>query len=205
MSDWKKYPRTPHLPSSKSVQSDDVIGSGLPLGSRVVITEKMDGENTTMYRDGVHARSLDSGHHQSRSVVKSIQAQIGHMLPEGLRVTGENMYAKHSIAYNALPSFYLVFGAVQDDEFLSWDDTEALCASLGLVTVPVLYRGILTPETAAQVASGLDVSKQEGFVLRPEDSFLESEFNTKVAKWVRPKHVQTDVHWKKSWVPNSLA
>ena len=168
MSDWKKYPRTPHLPSSKSVQSDDVIGSGLPLGSRVVITEKMDGENTTMYRDGVHARSLDSGHHQSRSMVKAIQAQIGHMIPEGLRITGENMYAKHSIAYNALPSYYLVFGAVQDESSYHGTTTEALCASVGLVTVPVLYRGVLTPETASQVISGLSLDTQEGFVWRRE-------------------------------------
>lgn len=45
------------------------------LKGPVVITEKMDGENTTLYRDGLHARSLDSRHHPSRNWVK----------PNGLR------------------------------------------------------------------------------------------------------------------------
>ena len=57
-----KYPRTPHLPYSMSKTDDDKT---LPDDSQfedmnVVVTIKMDGENTTIYPDGyVHARSLD--------------------------------------------------------------------------------------------------------------------------------------------------
>ena len=54
-----KYPRTPHLPTSPGLTNDDRIIKDLSLleRSQVVITEKMDGENTTISRDYIHARS----------------------------------------------------------------------------------------------------------------------------------------------------
>ena len=60
-----KYPRTTHLPWSRSVSVDDLVyrphlDHGVyPEGTEVVITEKMDGENTSIYHDGLHARSVD--------------------------------------------------------------------------------------------------------------------------------------------------
>ena len=67
-----KYPRTPHLPWSPGASSDDVllIDTQMFMGKPVVISEKMDGENTTLYADRLHARSLDSRHHPSRTWVK---------------------------------------------------------------------------------------------------------------------------------------
>lgn len=79
------YPRTPHLPWSPGASSDDVrVGdlSGL-AGREVVVTEKLDGENTTLYADGLHARSLDSAHHPSRAWVKALQGRIGPAIPQG--------------------------------------------------------------------------------------------------------------------------
>ena len=54
-----KYPRTPHLPFSQGVTSDDKIIQTLNyfVGEEIVITEKMDGENTTMGHNYTHARS----------------------------------------------------------------------------------------------------------------------------------------------------
>ena len=46
-----KYPRTPHLPWSPGVTGDDIHNTVKPLEwSEIVITENMDGENTTMRR-----------------------------------------------------------------------------------------------------------------------------------------------------------
>ena len=69
---YKKYPRTFHLPFSEGVQSDDKIMKDLSSleGKEVIVTYKMDGENTTLYRDHMHARSIDSAFHESRSWVK---------------------------------------------------------------------------------------------------------------------------------------
>jgi hypothetical protein len=57
-----KYPRTPHLPWSPGATSDDIYQGNTSYFENkvVVVTEKMDGENTSIYRDFVHARSIDS-------------------------------------------------------------------------------------------------------------------------------------------------
>ena len=67
-----KYPRTPHLPWSPGASQDDVFSLDARHfeGQTVIITEKMDGENTTLYRDYLHARSVDGRHHPSRNWVK---------------------------------------------------------------------------------------------------------------------------------------
>lgn len=72
-----KYPRTHHLPWSENITDDDRIMSSLKefIGTRVIVTEKMDGENTTMYKDTVHAGSVDSGNHPSRNWVKNFGAR----------------------------------------------------------------------------------------------------------------------------------
>ena len=63
-----KYPRTPHLPWSEGAAEDDIVSSDADMftGMEVVVTEKLDGENTTMTSEKVHARSLDSRDHPSR-------------------------------------------------------------------------------------------------------------------------------------------
>jgi hypothetical protein len=99
-----KYPRTPHLPWSPGASSDDVflIDTQMFMGKSVVITEKMDGENTTLYPDHLHARSLDSRHHPSRTWVKQWHQTLAHDIPQGWRICGENLYAQHSVSYTQL-------------------------------------------------------------------------------------------------------
>lgn len=66
-----KYPRTFHLPYSLTLTDDDkrLESDGhFKLFDEVVVTEKMDGENTTVYQDGrIHARSLDGDSHPWQS------------------------------------------------------------------------------------------------------------------------------------------
>lgn len=53
-----KYPRTLQLPTSPGVQSDDKKSSdGNPWRDNpVVVTQKLDGENTGMTRHHIHAK-----------------------------------------------------------------------------------------------------------------------------------------------------
>jgi hypothetical protein len=111
-----KYARTYHLPWSPGMNRDDRMMEDVSVfeGQRVIIMEKTDGENTTMMRDIIHARSLDTDSHPSRNLVKNLWGQIGYELPEDWRLCGENMYAKHAIHYtnengNALNSLFLAF------------------------------------------------------------------------------------------------
>ena len=55
-----------------------------------------------------------------------------------------------------------------------------------------------------EIYEGLDYNKQEGIVCRIADAFHYDDFQTSVAKAVRPKHVTTDEHWSKTWKPNKL-
>ena len=70
-----KYPRTMHLPWSLGLTNDDKKIACLDafIGQRVIVTEKMDGENTSMYSDYIHARSLNGGNHLSRDWVKQFR------------------------------------------------------------------------------------------------------------------------------------
>ncbi|REE95787.1 RNA ligase family protein [Thermomonospora umbrina] len=194
------YPRTPHLPWSPGVASDDVRAGGLAglAGREVVVTEKLDGENTTLYSDGLHARSLDSAHHPSRAWVKALHGRIGRFIPPGWRVCGENMFARHSIAYDDLESWFHVFSVWADDRCLSWDDTVRFARRLGVPTVPVLWRGPF--DERALRAMQVNTGRQEGYVVRTAEGFHRDAFADRVAKWVRRGHVQTDEHWMLSAV-----
>lgn len=194
-----QYPRTRHLPWSPGATADDVRVtdvSGL-VGREVVVTEKLDGENTTLYSDGLHARSLDSAHHPSRAWVKALQGRIGHAIPEGWRVCGENMYARHSIAYDDLDSYF--YGLSVWDErgrCLDWDRTVRFLGGLGIPVPRVLWRGIFDESAERALrALRLDLTRQEGYVVRTAEGFPADEFGLRVAKWVRAGHVQTGTHW----------
>lgn len=205
-----KYARTYHVPWSPGATRDDRIVAlddvpHLCSGeTELVVTEKMDGENTTMYRDGMHARSLDYEPHPSRDWVKRLHATFAHDIPEGWRVCGENLYAKHSIGYDDLPSYLMVFSVWDGtNTCLSWDDTVEWCTLLGLCTVPVLYRGPWDTEAFRRLETDRD--RCEGYVIRPQRAFHYSAFRKNVLKYVRAHHVQTHGHWMRSAVvPNGL-
>jgi hypothetical protein len=207
--DRVKYPRTWHLPWSASVNPDDRVLSQDTIntwqGTEVVITEKMDGECTTMYHDGIHARSIDYEGHKSRDYVKAMHARIAHDIPVGWRVCGENLWAKHSIAYDKLPSYFMVFSVWDGLTCLSWDETEVYANLLGFPTVPVLGKGMWERNTPPFLPH-LDMTKSEGYVIRPRDAFRLAQFRFKVGKYVRKDHVQTHGHWMRSaFTPNKLA
>ncbi|MEE6259997.1 RNA ligase family protein [Plantactinospora sonchi] len=189
------YPRTPHLPWSPGTTPDDVRADGLSelVGREVVVTEKLDGENTTMYRDGLHARSLDSGHHPSRTWVKALHARIAHAVPDGWRVCGENVHARHSIGYQDLESWFFAFSVWAGDRCLDWDTTVRFTRRLGVPAAPVLWRGRFDERVLRRLR--LDLTRQEGYVVRTVDGFTMDEFPRRVAKWVRRDHVRTDAHW----------
>lgn len=212
-----KYPRTYHCPWSPGRSDDDKVHTqaaidNMFIGKMVVVTEKTDGENSTIYPNGAtHARSLDSKNHESRSWIRQFAAKIGRDIPEGWRVCGENLFARHSLAYDRLPSYFLCFGIYdQNNRCLSWDDTVLWAELLGLDLVPVLYRGVWdenlirsfgTP--GAQSAFG---PEREGYVVRLADSFDYEDFSKSVSKFVRASHVTTGDHWMNGpVVPNRLA
>lgn len=207
-----KYGRTFHLPWSPGATSDDkthTSAQDLFEGREVVVLEKMDGENCSIYADGYcHARSVDSKNHESRKWVQKLAERVGHQgLPPNVRVCGENLFAKHSIHYTQLESFFLCFGVWEGSTALSWDDVVYWCALLDLSTVPVLYRGPWESSKVKACGSGFSTASpgdiKEGYVVRLASSF--TDFENSVAKFVRANHVQSSEHWmRQAVIPNQL-
>jgi len=207
-----KYPRTPHLPWSEGATSDDVF-LNIPVtigGKEVVVTEKLDGECTSMYHDKIHARSIDSRNHPSRHMVKALWAEkIKDNISDTIKITGENCFAKHSIYYDSLPSVFMVFSVftADSDWYFEWDDVIEWCKMFDLKTVPVLYRGMWDPKKikACYTGKSLYGDMQEGYVVRLTDRFDVNDFSKSVAKFVRKNHVQTDEHWmSQKIIPNGI-
>ena len=196
-----KYPRTMHLPWSPGVSSDDRVLPDLDcfVGREVVVTTKMDGENTTLYSTGFHARSIDSRHHPSRDWLAAWHASIASDIPAGWRVCGENLFARHSIEYSDLPSYFMGFSVWDEtNTALSWDATIEWFDLLGIISVPAVWRGYFDADVLRHLSKTIDTNTTEGFVVRVTDSFGYDEFASSIAKWVRPNHVTTDKHWSHS-------
>lgn len=213
-----KYPRTYHLPYSQSRTDDDKT---LPDDSQfegmdVVVTIKMDGENTTIYPDGyIHARSLDGNGYAWQNWLKA-NAYRFNFINEDERIMGENLYAKHSIGYkfNDIEDTFQIFSIgwknEDENEFYDWNYVEWFCDTYGFKHVPVIYKGIYDKDKIIEAfenkkkelaEQGQDI---EGFVVRNVNGFAYNDFQKNVAKFVRANHVQTDSNWKDTWVKNEF-
>ncbi len=222
MSSLKKYGRTLHLPWSPGATSDDKRHTlndikNMFFGLKVVVTEKMDGENTTIYADGTfHARSVDSVMHPSRTRIAALAARIATIgMPKGWRIIGENVYAKHSIFYDRLPDYFLVFNIIdENNKALTWSKVKEWASLLDLHTVPEFYSGtfrnsLTKPEGWADVIPTISTfsseNAPEGYVVRLAGEFSMDDIESSLSKYVRANHVQTDSHWMNSKIiPNAL-
>lgn len=130
--------------------------------------------------------------------------KIKYKIPKGWRVCGENLFAQHSIPYDNLPSYFMVFNIWDEENLcLSFDETLEWCKLLGLEHVPLLWRGIFDEKFIREFP--IDFSKQEGYVVRITESFHYDDFKKYVGKFVRENHVNTSEHWMfQKVVPNKL-
>jgi hypothetical protein len=169
----------------------------------------MDGSNVCMESTACYARShADTPRHPSFDMFKAYHATVKHLIPEGMQVFGEWLYAKHSIHYTALPHYFMVFGVREGSLWASWEEVEMWAKELGVPTVPVLNqlicvsdREILKLDTPKESTCG---STCEGFVVRWASDYRADRFNQALAKFVRSNHVQTLDHWKNQEIVRNL-
>lgn len=199
-----RYPRTYHVPFSPGATKDDRILHDLAsfAGKRVIVSEKRDGEATSMYGDGyVHARSIDGPSHPSQSRVRALAGTLAGQIPYGWRICGENLQAKHAIQYRQLSSYFQAYSIWNErNEALPWDETVEWCALLGLETVPVLYDGTCDEAKLRRLYHPTNSrgDEMEGWVIRVANGFAARDFAKCVAKWVRSGHVVTHAkHWRR--------
>jgi hypothetical protein len=207
--DYIKHPKTYHLPWSEKITSDDKKLSNTDNfnNNEVVATVKLDGEQTTWYSDYMHARSIDYAPHPSRNYVKGMWSQIAYQIPKGWRVCGENVYAKHSIEYENLETYFYVHSIWDEKNVcLSWKETKEYAELLGLKTVPELYVGTFDEKKIkALYQKKINGDPCEGYVVRNTDSFRYIDYKKNVAKFVNNDFVISHGHWTRNVVkPNKL-
>ena len=228
MSISRKYGRTFHFPFSPGTTSDDRTNfdwwEDFKKLTRIVITEKLDGENSCINSVGVFARSHGAENSNPWAThLKEKRALILKDIEEGeLEIFGENLYAIHSIEYKEIDEHFYVFGIRVGDEWLSWEETEEICYLLDLKTAPVIgiydTKDFETPEDFITLVNSI-VSEEstfgskdsetgedctmEGIVVRNFDSYsatIGGQIDPQnVFKYVRENHVKTDEHWIKNW------
>ncbi len=215
MNERVKYPRTYHLPWSEGRTDDDKVLSDDSqfIGKHVIVTEKMDGENTTIYPDGyIHARSIDGKSKPWQSWLYGYIYPVCSTLPKGWRICGENLYAKHSISYDNewsdIEWLFQVFGIYDDkDNCVDWEETIQRCSEMGLHKVPLIWCGNYDRDDIIKTFNEYKTRQKrevEGYVIRTSGCFPIADFKNNVAKFVRAHHVQTDEHWTKHWEKTKL-
>lgn len=194
---YVKYPRTWHLPWSPGATKDDRTLTRLDFfeGKEVVVTVKMDGENTTLYNDYIHARSLADKKHWSKAWIKNFHGQIAHDIPDNMRLVVENVYAEHSIGYKDLASYCYGISCWSDLNCLDFEATLTWFELLGITPVPVLYRGVWDEKKIHSLYQPtFEGNVCEGYVVRTVEGFHYRDFAQHVAKFVRANHVKPNAH-----------
>ena len=212
--DSPKYNRTFHIPWSPGGTNDDKRAKMAGFyGLDIVITEKMDGSNTSLETDGCFARTHSGPpNHPSFDALKAMHATIKYKIPHGLQLFGEWCYARHSIEYNELPGYFMLFnvrdlnrvhGDTPNPMWLAWEEVEMWAEEIGVPTVPVLFKGKVWGDRELEELTNSFMNQpsacggiREGVVIRLADEFVERSFDYCVLKCVRANHVQTSEHWK---------
>ena len=155
-----KYPRTRHLVGSRLQEGDEDL-SQVPfseiLGKNIIIEEKIDGANSAISFDGdgnllLQSRGhyLDGGYRERHYNLLKQWAnencdRFFDVLGNRYIMYGEWMYAKHTVFYDALPSYFMEFDVFDRERlvFLDTKERRLLTERIGIVSsVPILGQGI---------------------------------------------------------------
>jgi hypothetical protein len=137
-------------------------------------------------------------------------AQREHALVEALgserMLFGEWCHARHTIAYDALPDWFLAFDVFEPgkDAFWSTDRRNVLATELSLSLVPAIYSGRLTLREVPAL-----LGKSALGAVRMEGIYLRREANGRLIRRAKVVGVefrqQIEAHWtRRPLIPNHL-
>lgn len=214
-SEFFRFPHTPHLswlgdgvPRDEKVLSHAEVAHF--LAGPVVVEEKLDGANLGVSFDsagnlrlqnrGQYLRPPYHGQFTRLSAWLPAHADgLFHAIQPELLVFGEWCAARHSLGYDKLPDWWLVFDVYDRVAEQFWSSTRrnALAAAHGLTKVPTLAQGKFTLKELATMVNDCSSSfregPMEGIVVRAEGE----DWTTARAKLVRADFVQSiGAHWR---------
>lgn len=214
MTDFFRFPHTPHIAWMREGSPREDKELTPPevkelLASTVVVEEKVDGANIgisigednqlQVQNRGQYLGQPYSGQFSRlNSWLGQHQFSVQDQLDSNCIVFGEWCAARHSLDYNGLPDWFLLFDVYdrKAQAFWSVERRDKLAASLGLSTVPKLYQG----KTSLPELMRLNSSKSryrngspEGIIIRKDSA----QWCEGRAKLVRAEFTQTiEEHWR---------
>lgn len=215
MSDFFRFPHTPHIawlgegmPRDDKVLSDSEIADILAQPLR--IEEKLDGANLGIsMRDNGELRGQNRGQYLLEpfagqfSRLNSWLAQHHYALTDHLQsdwiLFGEWCAARHSLGYDNLPDWFVVFDVYdrREQKFWSCERRNALAEKIGLAVVPTLHQGKMTLDALKELlnsaSSHYRQGTPEGIVMRHDST----DWCEARAKLVRADFAQSiEEHWR---------
>jgi hypothetical protein len=160
MAEIVKYPRTYHIEGSRFQPGDEDLDS-VPFSNicdrPTTIEEKVDGANTGISFAPDGQMLLQSrGHYLTggprekhfnlfKQWAFSLSGPLGEVLGNRYILYGEWLYAKHTVFYDFLPHYFMEYDVLdlETSQFLSTEARRKLLSGLPLVSVPVLFSGVL--------------------------------------------------------------
>lgn len=220
MTDFFRFPHTPHLAwLAQGVPRDDKVLSPQEaaelLSADVVVEEKLDGANLgfSLSTEG-ELRVQNRGQYLHAPNVgqfarlpdwlalheDKLRSDLALHTRSNLLLFGEWCAARHSLDYDHLPDWFLLFDVYDRTLCRFWNVSRrnALAETLGLSTVPQLLRGKCTLQQLKDILScqhsKFRQGMLEGLVIRRESI----EWCEERAKLVRPDFTQTIAeHWSR--------
>ena len=198
MTDFFRFPQTPHLAwlGQGEPRDDKVLAPAQVadlLRAEVRVEEKMDGANLgfSLSPDG-ELRAQNRGQYLHTALALQVDA--------GLMLFGEWCAARHSLDYDQLPDWFVLFDVSERAAGRFWSSTRrnALAAECGLTTVPTLHQGQRSladlKAMLSECPSRYRPGTLEGVVVRKEGA----DWCDARAKLVRSDFTQTITeHWSR--------
>lgn len=210
MTEFVRFPRTPHLAvlGNSDIRGDKVLTPQQAeafLAGEVLVEEKVDGENLGIsYVDGqLRCQSrgsyveLGGLHFQGLATwLEPRRDRLIRELGSDLVIFGEWCAVVHTVAYDALPDWLLIFDVYDRRREGFWHESERnlLAESIGLQSVPVLEAGHFELDDLRDRMgpSRLGAPLMEGLFLRRRNRAMDR------AKLVDPSFVQAiGEHWRR--------
>jgi ATP-dependent RNA circularization protein (DNA/RNA ligase family) len=211
-----RFPRTPHLAwFGDALPRDDKLLSASEardlLAEDVAVEEKLDGANLgiSVGTDG-KLRAQNRGQYVTPTALGQFkkltrwmdlhERALADALGTNLILFGEWCAARHSLHYDNLPDWFVVFDVFDRSVSRFWSTSRrnALACGLGLSVVPTLLHENTSLQTLKSLvesaSSQFGRGPLEGIVIRRESS----DWLTMLAKLVRAEFVQEiGEHWRK--------
>lgn len=214
MTDFFRFPHTPHIAwlGEGSPRGDKELAPtevNKLLASTVIVEEKVDGANIgisigednqlQVQNRGQYLSQPYSGQFSRLSSwLGQYRFSLHDQLDSNCIVFGEWCAARHSLDYDGLPDWFLLFDVYdrKAQAFWSVERRDKLAASLGLSTVPKLYQGKTSlPELMRLLNNSKSRYRNgspEGVIIRKDSA----QWCEGRAKLVRAEFTQTiEEHW----------